>query len=181
MRRGGGIGLAKPLEGVLTHVGVGDVKLLGELPADLFRGEQQVLEMAVAARRHHALGGQQEDKLAEQGVIVVEGAEPELTEDGVTSADGYYLPTAVFDEGLAAKLGIPVSYVRTMRTSRPDLYDANVNGWLHGQVRVTTQTTTDPVQVCRTKALQTAPVDPRKFLVRAFRSEGGTGIARAPG
>lgn len=119
---------------------------------------------------------------SEQGVIIVEGAEPELTDEGVTSADGYYLPTAVFDEGVAEKLGVPLSYVRKLRTTRPDLYDANVNGWLHGQVRVTTavgDAREGGPTICRTKAAQTAPADPRSFLVRAFRSEGGTGVARA--
>ena len=97
---------------------------------------------------------------SEGGVIVVHGTEPVLTDDGVTSADGRYQPTTVFDEGVSDKLGIPLAYVRRMREERPDLYDANVNGWLHGS--------------------DADPADPRRFLVRAFRGDdGGTGVARA--
>lgn len=86
------------------------------------------------------------------GVLQVTGAEAELSPDGVTSTDGSYLPTAVFDEGLAEKLGIPTAYLRRMRNDHVALYDANANGWLER--------------------------DGRKFLVRAFRGEGA-GVARA--
>jgi hypothetical protein len=36
----------------------------------------------------------------------------------------------VCDQGIADKLGIPAAYLKKMRTSRPALFDANVNGWL---------------------------------------------------
>lgn len=98
------------------------------------------------------------------GVIVVDGTEAELTEDGVTTRDGRYVPTAIFDEGLSNKLGIPLPYVRRMRADRPDLYDANLNGWLHGQVD---------------GDFAKAGPDPRSFLIRAFRGDDGDGIARA--
>ena len=65
---------------------------------------------------------------AENGLIVVEGTEAVLTPSGVTSSDGSYRPTEVFDEGLAQKLDIPPSYLKRLRQERPDLYDANVNG-----------------------------------------------------
>ncbi|MEU2699540.1 DUF932 domain-containing protein [Micromonospora aurantiaca (nom. illeg.)] len=55
---------------------------------------------------------------------------PVLTDDGVTDPNGRYAPTGVGDEGIAEKLGIPVKYLRRLRTEAPDLYDANVNGWL---------------------------------------------------
>lgn len=98
---------------------------------------------------------------AENGLIVVAGADPVLTADGVTEADGIYRPTAIFDEGVAAKLGIPVGYLKRLREVRPDLYDANVNGWLHGFGDI-------------------APADARAFMLRTFRSdETGQGIARA--
>lgn len=94
------------------------------------------------------------------GLIHVNGAEQEITLDGVTTVDGVYRPTAVFDEGVADKLGIPVGYVKKMRAERPDLYDANVNGWLHGN--------------------DTVAPDPRKFLFRGFRDgNGGIGVGRA--
>jgi hypothetical protein len=69
------------------------------------------------------------------GDIVVQGAEQEITEEGVTSVDGVYRPTVIFDEGIADKLGIPLGYVRKLRAERPDLYDANVNGWLRDDGR----------------------------------------------
>ena len=97
---------------------------------------------------------------SEGGVLVVTGADAEITEDGVTQADGRYLPTKVFDEGVADKLGIPLAYLRRLREERTDLYDANVNGWLHG--------------------LDANDPDGRKFLLRCFRAEGdGLGVARA--
>lgn len=55
---------------------------------------------------------------------------PVIGDDGVTDPNGRYVPTTVGDEGIAEKLGVPVRYLRRMRTEAPDLYDANVNGWL---------------------------------------------------
>ncbi len=100
---------------------------------------------------------------ADSANIVVSGTEPILTEDGVTSADGTYVPTRVFDEGISAKLGVPLSYVRRMRETRPDLWDANVNGWLYG----------DPAGGI--------DADHRSFMLRGFKPEtpGADGIARA--
>lgn len=108
---------------------------------------------------------------ARDGLLHVTGAEAEITEDGVTATDGVYRPTAVFDEGVAEKLGIPVGYLRKLRETRPDLYDTNVNGWLHGH--------TDPRSETPGSDLD-APADPRSFLVRAFRGgDGDIGVARA--
>lgn len=91
------------------------------------------------------------------GNLVIAGTEPELTEDGVTTTDGWYTPTSVADEGIASKLGVPIAYLRRMRGYATDLYDANVNGWLRR--------------------------DNRSFLVRCLRSDtgsvGSNGIVRA--
>lgn len=117
------------------------------------------------------LGDQQARKLdlvvpgseitADGGLLVVTGSEPVITEQGVTLTDGAYTPTAIADEGVADKLGIPVAYLKRLRVERPDLYDANVNGWLHGDD-------------------QEVGPDGRKFLLRTFKSdETGKGIARA--
>ncbi len=93
---------------------------------------------------------------AESGRLVLSGTGAQLTDDGVIATDGVYVPTEVLDEGLAAKLAIPAGYLRRLRQQRPDLYDANVNGWLHD------------------------PDESRSFLVRCFRGDGdGPGIARA--
>ena len=74
-------------------------------------------------------------------------------------------PTVVADEGLADKLGISLAYLRRLRASCPDLWDANVNGWLHG------------------KQLAGYPGDGRKFLVRLFQPDSdrgdGLSVARA--
>lgn len=58
-----------------------------------------------------------------------------MSEEGVTSAAGVYSPTAVGDEGLAQILGIDGGYLKKLRRldpARTDLWDANVNGMLHG-------------------------------------------------
>lgn len=95
---------------------------------------------------------------AADGMIIVSGSDPILTEDGVLVSDGVYRPTEVFDEGAASKLGIPPGYLKRLRAERPDLYDANINGWLHGG--------------------EGADPDTRKFLLRMFRGDGD-GVARA--
>jgi hypothetical protein len=104
------------------------------------------------------------------GLIVLKGTEALLTPDGVTPVDGRYVPTSVFDEGLSEKLGIPLPYVRKMRASAPDLYDTNVNGWLHGRTRRLADGTREVLR----------DGDNRSFLLRLFRGDnGGNGVARA--
>jgi hypothetical protein len=99
---------------------------------------------------------------AHEGNLVISGTVSQLAADGVTSAAGVYRPTKVADEGLAAKLGITLAYLRRLREQRPDLWDANVNGWLHGN------------------DLAGYPPDDRTFLVRLFQADGdGLGVARA--
>jgi hypothetical protein len=87
--------------------------------------------------------------------LVVDDTVPELGPGGVTSTTGSYIPTEVCDQGIADKLGIPAAYLRRMREDKPDLYDANVNGWLEG--------------------------DDRRFLLRCLQPGigEGTGVARA--
>jgi hypothetical protein len=104
------------------------------------------------------------------GLIHVKGADAELSEDGVTVTDGVYRPTAIFDEGVAEKLGIPTAYLRKMRETRPDMYDANVNGWLHGKKITRSNGFVESVH----------PGDARSFLLRAFKGDDGCeGVARA--
>lgn len=102
---------------------------------------------------------------SDSGVIVVEGTDPIITDTGVTTIDGRYRPTSVFDEGVSAKLDIPLAYLRRLRNDRPDLYDANVNGFLYGNPAA---------------GEQVGP-DSRSFLLRGFRGDGigGEGVARA--
>ncbi|WP_019632476.1 hypothetical protein [Actinomadura atramentaria] len=67
---------------------------------------------------------------AEHGQLVIAGTEPILTPTGVSTSDGLYQPTAVFEQGIAAKLGINAPYLRKCRAEALPLWDANVNGWL---------------------------------------------------
>jgi hypothetical protein len=104
------------------------------------------------------------------GNLVVKGAEAELTETGVTPVNGTYRPTEVFDGRLAARLEIPVKYLQKMRAERPDLYDANANGWLHGRKRRAADGSTEVVY----------EGDDRAHLVRLFRGDDGEmGVARS--
>ncbi len=92
---------------------------------------------------------------ARDGMLVIAGTEPVLTDTGVDLADGIYRPTAVCDEGISDKLGIDLRYLRKLRDHAIDLYDVNVNGWLDR-------------------------ADPgRRLLVRCFRGRTGHGVARA--
>ena len=103
------------------------------------------------------------------GNLVVKDSEAVLNDDGVSRVNGTYRPTEVFDEGVSAKLGIPSKYLQRMRAERPDMYDANANGWLHGRQRRTPQ----GLEVVHEG-------DPRSFLLRLFRGDdGGEGVARA--
>lgn len=104
------------------------------------------------------------------GVLYVAGTDLDFSGDEPVPAAGAFVPTAVADEGLADKLGVPVTYLKRLRTERPDLYDANVNGWLLGGTWV------EPHDE------QIAEADPRSFLVRLFRGDPGApgpGVCRA--
>jgi len=102
-------------------------------------------------------------------VLHIKDADQMLTLGGVTTVDGAYRPTVVADEGIATKLGMPVAYLRKLRHEAPDLYDANVNGWLKGR----TVHRAEGIDVVR-------PADQRSFMLRTFRNpDGGEGIARA--
>lgn len=107
---------------------------------------------------------------AKGGLIRLDSDEQIIDEDGITAVRGTYRPTAIFDEGISDKLGIPLAYVRKMRETRPDLYDANVNGLLRGK---TITRTSGDVEVIH-------PADQRSFLLRCFRGDTDTlGVARA--
>lgn len=128
---------------------------------------------------------------SEEGNLVLKGTEAVITADGVTQADGVYISTAIADEGVADKLGIPISYLRTLHRERPDLYDANVNGLLNGRkgkMRLATmeerndggiEKLLDASGVARIWERQPLPGDSRSFLVRCFRGDDGPGVARA--
>lgn len=101
------------------------------------------------------------------GNVLLHGVEPLLEDDGITDPNGSYRPTAVWDEGIAAKLNVPLAYVRRMRgDGMASLMDANVNGLLHGHRAA------DGTEVRAAEA--------RSFMVRLFQGADGTpGVARA--
>ena len=95
----------------------------------------------------------------------------------MTRVDGSYRPTTVALEGLASKLGVPTGYLKTLHQQRPDLFDANVNGWLRGggwQREVLEHHGVGPLP----SRLPDYGPDERKFLIRAFKGNG-EGVARA--
>ncbi|WP_040713375.1 hypothetical protein [Nocardia takedensis] len=103
---------------------------------------------------------------ATDGLIELAGVEPVLDERGFTAVDGLYRPTGAADSHLGSKLKIPAGYLKSLREmQRTDLYDANVNGLLHGP--------TDP-------RLPGGP-DERSFLLRLFTpgTGGEPGLLRA--
>lgn len=110
------------------------------------------------------------------GRIMVRGDEPILSLEGVTAGPGIYDPTEVAIEGFAEKLGITPTYLKKLHSQRVDLFDANVNGWLHGRrkkVRLGSNPEDEPVWGA-------IDPDPRSFLLRTFRPETGEpGVARA--
>jgi len=99
---------------------------------------------------------------ARNGFLELSGVPPVVDENGVTAVDGRYQPTAAADSQIAAKLEIPGRYLTRLRTDdRLDLYDANLNGLLHGQPGI-------------------AGPDQRSFLLRLFTNEPGEpGVLRA--
>ncbi|MFI1919292.1 hypothetical protein [Nocardia sp. NPDC020380] len=102
---------------------------------------------------------------AREGMIELFGVTPVVDERGVTVVDGLYRPSGAADAQIADKLGIPVRYLRRLRErDRLDLYDGNVNGWLHGP------TETDLPEP-----------DDRSFLLRLFTPPGAgqPGVLRA--
>jgi hypothetical protein len=101
------------------------------------------------------------------GDILVHGVPVVMEEDGVTDPNGRYAPTSVFDSGLSAKLGIPSTYLRRLRSEGiAHVLDFNVNGLLH--------------EYKDADGSVLRPADDRKFLVRLFTGADGTpGVARA--
>lgn len=104
--------------------------------------------------------------VATRGRLMIAGMGP----DGPAGLPGFFDPTSVMDEGFADKLGVPLAYLRRMRAEgRTDLYDANLNGWLHGDVNGMY-----PQGDAFGKA------DDRRFLVRSFVDpHTGEGVGRA--
>jgi hypothetical protein len=127
------------------------------------------------------------------GMLVVDGLEMILEEDGFTDPNGKYWPTQGADDQLAERLDITTSYLRRLRhgvtdkrgkvsaVPRTDLYDANVNGLLAGRrPKVARQAFVEPgVEPTYRTLREGVPADPRSFFLRLLRPEDGVGIVRA--
>ncbi|MBB6037754.1 DUF932 domain-containing protein [Phytomonospora endophytica] len=87
------------------------------------------------------------------GRLVIDGAEPVLSETGVSTTAGTYRLNPIALEGIAAKLQIPLPYLRRLRAENIDLFDTNINSWL--------MRAENP------------------YMVRCLRGEDGEGMARA--
>lgn len=84
------------------------------------------------------------------------------TDDGVLDINGLYTPTDIANEGIASKLDIQLSYLRRCFTQRPDLYEANVGGWLSPEDGIV------------------SPYSDKTYLLRLMRADDSpTGILRA--
>jgi len=106
---------------------------------------------------------------AMDAMLVVDQTVTAMDAEGVTKVAGQYRPTNICDEGLAAKLELPSHYLRWCRANRADLYDANVNGMLHGGS-----------SACAPAPDYVYPGRSGKYLLRLLRGdEGQPGVARA--
>ncbi len=106
------------------------------------------------------------------GVMEINGMSVEAQAGLSTDVPGRFRPTDTFDDHISEKLGVPRAYLRRLRDERIDLYDSNVNGWLHGHGAP------DGAHF-RAEQSPEAGADQRKFLVRTFTSLESDGIARA--
>lgn len=106
---------------------------------------------------------------AHDGMVELFGVTPVVDERGVTTVDGLYRPTGATDGQIADKLGIPVRYLRRLRErDRLDLYDTNVNGWLHGPTDTDLPEPDDRSFLLR---LFTPPQQKRPGVLRALVSD----------
>lgn len=139
------------------------------------------------ARRHDVVVSSDKIKFVESK-LVLEGFEPMVDDDGITTVDGIYHPTDIFDGDMAEWLGVPPQFVRQLRSGngekkippRPDLYDSLMNGYLQGR-----KPKTRMVRNYETNELEPEIIregiepNPRLSLLRLFVSNDGTqNIAR---
>ena len=86
--------------------------------------------------------------------------------------EGEFVPTAICDEKMAARLDVPQAYFRRLRAQgRVDVLDANFNMLMHGGGEITVDEDGPHAQF---------PADPREHLVRLLQGDPGKpGVARA--
>lgn len=106
------------------------------------------------------------------GRMVLTGTEAQITPDGVTSTDGTFTISDVALGHLADRFQVPVAYLRRIHYSRPDIFDATLNGFLHGGDW--------GVDGVHQPGDQAAEGDGRSFFLRTFTGDDdGNGILRA--
>lgn len=107
----------------------------------------------------------------ENGLLLVDGAgTPENVDDALAGKRpvGKFRVSEIMLGHLAEKFRVPFQYLQRTHDERPDLFDANLNSWLHGEHVRTTAPTYDP--------------DGRRFLLRSFvpgEGDDGIGTGRA--
>ncbi|MFC7530172.1 DUF932 domain-containing protein [Actinoplanes sp. GCM10030250] len=92
----------------------------------------------------------------QDGMLLLNGTEPDLGDDGVTLTTGAYTLSDIALAGVGEKLNIPLPYLRRMAEDNVPALDYNVNTWMER--------------------------DHRRFLVRCLRHTAGGndgGVARA--
>lgn len=104
---------------------------------------------------------------ARGGRLVVTGADPVVDDEGVTDPNGEYDVLDTCDDGIAGKLGVPLAFLRRMRTERPDVWDILMTRLLQGGT------------VKRQGETTTYPADARVFMLRTFVWPDGRRVARA--
>ena len=108
-----------------------------------------------------------ENIYSRNGLLTVKG-DAQITLDGV-NPHSVYRPNGVMLEGISAKLNVPLRYLTRLHTEAVDVFDANVNGLLHGKRR----NRNGEVEVLR-------EADARNFLLRIYRDpDAGVGTGRA--
>jgi hypothetical protein len=107
------------------------------------------------------------DLVAEGGKIRLIGQEPIMGPSGVTDPNGLYVPLDTFLIHLADKYNIRLEYLRRMAEQRPDIFDANINGWIHGEPM-------GPDYLSD----ESYPADERNFMFRGFLDPDGDWLAR---
>ena len=137
--------------------------------------------MDITTEARHATLGDLETMLTRQQDLKLDAVVPATairSSSGILQVEGMsalgetltFRPTEGMDGQIAERLGIPTAYLRRMRAERIDLYDENVNGWLHGGMAWTED---GPVKQF--------DADRRRFLLRTFHEAGRDepGIGRA--
>lgn len=99
---------------------------LGNLATTLKDFNDRSVDLVAGASRIRAHAADQ----GTAGVLEVADAVADLTPDGVTTRPASFRVNDVANEGLATKLDIPQQYLKRMHASHPELWAANVNGWM---------------------------------------------------